>query len=85
METKICNLCNIEKNLNDFPSKRKMCKPCFSEYKREKDSVYRAKNKEKIKKYKKDNRNKILIKEQEYRNKHKERIKTRDKIYNAVI
>ena len=32
MDTKICNMCGIEKDTNDFYSNRKRCKKCFLKY-----------------------------------------------------
>jgi hypothetical protein len=77
METKVCNKCNIEKDVTEFYSGRRKCKLCYGEYSKE----YNQKNKEKRKKYLKENKEKIRKKEKEYRQKNKERLKKWNKEY----
>ncbi len=81
METKVCNKCNIKKDVTEFYSGRKKCKLCYCEYSKE----YYKNNKEKKKKYdkeyRKSNREIILIKKKEYYEKNKEYHNKMGKIY----
>lgn len=81
METKVCNKCNIKKDVTEFEVYRRQCKTCISEYQREYQREYRQNNKEKRKKYLKENKEKISKKGKEYRQKNKERLKKWNKEY----
>ena len=70
MGTKVCNKCNIEKDVTEFYSSRKKCKTCIIEYQRE----YNQNNKEKRKKYLKENKEKISKKGKEYYQKNIEKM-----------
>ena len=70
METKVCNKCNIKKDVTEFYSSRKKCKTCIIEYQRE----YNQNNKEKRKKYLKENKEKISKKGKEYYQKNIEKM-----------
>lgn len=87
MKTKICKICNIEKNIEEFYFRkdtnkyRTECKKCHLE----KTKQYREKNKEKIKEklreYREKNRNELLLKKTKYREKNRKRLKEKAKIY----
>jgi len=64
METKVCSICNTEKEVTLFYSGRNQCKPCFSKKKK----VYREDNKLEINKKKR---------EQYYENHEEEKEKSR--------
>ena len=49
METKMCRKCEMLKNVNDFYTKRAICKNCLNL----KTKIYRQENQEYIKKYQK--------------------------------
>lgn len=81
-KTKVCSVCRIIKNLNDFPSDKSrrdnlsyICKNCKNKNKR----IYRAENKCKISKQRKEYRKKNLevmrIKDREYYQKNKKIVK----------
>jgi hypothetical protein len=72
---KICNKCNIEKQLNEFSkdSKGKLgvksqCKQCIKEY----DLIYKNANKNKTQQYYIDNKERINEQSKEYYNKNRE-------------
>lgn len=77
MKTKICNECNIEKNISEFQIGRGKCKECVrlrqkEWYNKNKNRIlverkeYRENNKEKIKKWKNENKEKINISRNKY-------------------
>jgi len=55
LKNKLCNNCNVEKSIDDFPKNRRICKNCF-----------RTKSNEYKKKWKKENREKYLKSAKEY-------------------
>jgi hypothetical protein len=69
----LCNKCNIEKEIIDFPLKGCICKKCKSEYQK----TYKLENKEKLKQYSKNYLKK-------YRKENIEKIKEYNKEYNIV-
>ena len=81
METKVCNKCNIKKDVTEFYSGRRKCKPCYSEQKKK----YRSNNIEKVKQYYKDyyytNHDMLLDKRKRYRENNKESIDAYKKVY----
>lgn len=83
---KICNICNLEKNINEFPKTqdnkgntvyRNQCKKCWNE----KLKSYREKNKDRIKANDKrsyiNNRDIRLARQKIYREKNKDKIKAK--------
>ena len=66
---KICNKCGIEKNINEFPKDRKVCKVC------------KICNNEYMKKYHSDRKDILNTKMKEYRINNKVNIKDREKTY----
>lgn len=85
METKICNRCNIEKNVVEFPDEkgkyRNPCKECRKKYLKE----YYIKNKEKARESNKiyylNNKEKIMLSNKNYRIENKDKIKEQRKEY----
>ena len=71
MENKICTLCDIEKQINNFYKRYSECKECI--IKRGKTRHYDNKDKISIQQkiYYEKNRDKLLQKQNEYRNKRK--------------
>jgi len=88
VKTKVCSVCNIEKELNDFylrsDSKdgyRNDCKVCF----KKRTDKYRENNSDLIKEYRKkyfkENQEVLLKKKQEWRKNNPEKYKERTKKY----
>lgn len=79
METKICNVCSIEKSITEFgifhnnKKLRGYCKECEKEKRKHRDVAYRVQNKDRIKTSAKN-----------YKIKHKDVIKEREKIYRET-
>ena len=91
---KKCKICNIESDLLDFPKNRRRCKKCYADqrnkiYTKNKQSILKKAKydykyggrKEKIKKYNKENRNKILKRKKNYRENNKDKIRKYETIY----
>lgn len=81
IENKICNKCEIFKNISEFRLYRSICILC----ERENNKIYRKKNKQKerdrLKIYRKVNKNKRLNYEASYRENNKEKISKTQKEY----
>ena len=81
METKVCNKCNVEKDVTEFQGRRKVCKTCKAC--REKNMIYWEKNKEilrlKKKVWYKNNKESDQEKKKDYYQKNKEEIKRKSK------
>ena len=82
METKVCNKCNIKKDVTEFYSGRRRCKPCYNKHKKKRTPEQREEynkrrreqyyenqeeEKERSKLWKKNNRDKVT----EYNKKYK--------------
>ncbi len=67
---KICNLCNNEKNDDDFDKNRRQCKKCF--YKKHKNIIQKIQ-----KKYYQNNKEKIKDQSNEYRKQNEDKVKKR--------
>jgi hypothetical protein len=89
---KICNKCELEKDIIDFPKNkaskdgyRNYCKKCKNDadklYKIEYNKKYRTKNRESIKEYNKKYESENKDKRKEYRNINKDRISENRRIY----
>ena len=91
MESKICTMCNVEKELTEFniitrrgkKCYHAKCKICFKEYYKESNKNSYNKNKEirleNQKKYTKENKEQISKQRKEFREKNKERLKLEQK------
>jgi len=96
METKVCNKCNIKKDVTEFYSGRKKCKYCYNKHKkkptpeqreeynkRRREHYYenQEEEKERSKLWKKNNRDKVIEYNREYKKSYeKNRIKN-DPLY----
>jgi len=86
METKICNRCGIEKNIEEFTIEkgkyRNPCKECRNKYLKE----YHLKNKEKANKnsreYYKNHKEKMNEQSREYGRRNREKLKLKRRIYD---
>ena len=85
METKVCNKCNVEKDVMEFQGMGKVCKTCKTcrEKKKIENKIYRENNKEIISLKKKvwyeNNKGLNQKKRKEYYQKNKEEIKRKSK------
>ena len=74
LETKICTLCKIDKDISCFRTKKNKgkeilyswCRECEREYNKKLSNKYYEKNKDKIKKYYQENKNAIQEKRKSY-------------------
>lgn len=87
METKICKVCGVEKNINEFYFRKdnnKYRNECIECHKM-KGKEYINKNKDKLKEksriYRETHRKEILLKKAEYREKNREQLKEKAKQY----
>ena len=71
METKMCRKCEMLKNVNDFYTKRAICKNCLNL----KTKIYRQENQEYIKKYRQENQEYIKKYQKKYYQENKEKTK----------
>lgn len=85
MNTKICNICGIEKDLNEFPKEkgksRNPCKKCRNNYLKEYYIKHKEKAKEHNKMYYIQNKEKILLVNKKYRLENKNKISEQKKKY----
>ena len=81
MENKICNVCKVEKQINNFYKKYSECKACNIKrgVKRYYDNKYKISIQQKI--YYEKNRDKLLQKRNDYRNKRNTDYKKLHKSY----
>jgi Zn ribbon nucleic-acid-binding protein len=84
-ETKVCPVCEKEKDLNDFGKKGRgldnTCKKCRAAKAREHYKNNKEKLKARINKYRKENREKILKRKSEYRKKNRELLAKKQREY----
>ena len=76
-DMKICSICKIEKNSNDYYKTSSYCKLCNKEYYKE----YNILNKTEKAAYYKEHKNEIAAYQKEYYNKHKAEYEARNKKY----
>ena len=81
LETKICTLCKIDKDISCFRTKKNKgkeilyswCRECEREYNKKLSKKYYEKNKDKIKKYYQENKNAIQEKRKSYIEENREK------------
>ena len=89
LETKICTLCKIDKDISCFRTKKNKgkeilyswCRECEREYNKKLSNKYYEKNKDKIKKYYQEKKNAIQEKRKSYIEENREKARIRSKIY----
>ena len=81
METKTCNKCGLEKNINEFNNNKKTCKFCEKVYKREYYKRNRERILEKTADYRSNNREKVLESQNKYKQKHRQLLRDKAKEY----
>lgn len=81
---KKCKVCNIEKEVNDFPKNSGKCKICYNEYMRNyynNRTEYKEQKKKYTKVYQKENADKIAKYQKEYKIINKEELNEYKKTY----
>ena len=96
METKVCNKCNIKKDVTEFYSGRKKCKYCYNKHKkkptpeqreeynkRRREHYYenQEEEKERSKLWKKNNRDKVIEYNREYKKSYEKNRIENDPLY----
>ena len=92
METKICTLCKIDKDISCFRTKKNKgkeilyswCRECEREYNKKLSNKYYEKNKDKIEKYYQENKNAIQEKRKSYIEENREKARIRSKYLNGA-
>lgn len=96
METKVCNKCNIKKDVTEFYSSRRRCKLCYNKHKkkptpeqreeynkRRREQYYenQEEEKERSKLWKKNNRDKVIEYNREYKKSYEKNRIENDPLY----
>lgn len=84
MEKKVCNKCNIDKDVTEFYSGRKKCKSCHGEQKKKYREEHRDEIIKKNRKYYYENHQMMLDKRKEYRENNYEEVSSYNREYKKT-
>ncbi len=84
MGTKVCNKCNIKKDVTEFYSGRKKCKTCYSEQKKRYREEHRDEINKKSREYYYENHQMMLDKRKEYRENNYEEVSSYNREYKKT-